>query len=144
MARTFGTLKSMVLSLFLTHNYSRLSIISIVHTYLGYRWENFVKSVKRTGGNNYLFTQYLFWNEKKVSFDNFFTMTWEQGNKSERGKGTANSMPLLSSQGSLSVENSKCTGAYTHVIPYTKSSDLIGWNTTSFRLEKLKARDVTI
>ena len=38
--------------------------------------------------SNYdLFTQYLFLNEKKVSFMTFFLTTWEQDNKSERKKG---------------------------------------------------------
>ena len=33
-----------------------------------------------------LFTQYLFLNKKKVSFDDFFMTTWERENESKRKK----------------------------------------------------------
>ena len=69
-------------SFFLSLSFSCSQVVNFL------KWKNHYlsKNITIFHSNDDFFTQYLFLNEKKVSFDDFFMTIWERENESERKK----------------------------------------------------------
>ena len=63
-------------------SFSRSQVVN----FLKWKHHYFSENIAIFHSNDNLFTQYLFLNKKKVSFDDFFIKTWQWENESERKK----------------------------------------------------------